>query len=74
MNEPLRRVLDDAPFSIRALAREAGVSHGLLTKIRDGERRLTEETREALVAALRRWGEQCNELADQLERNGGDDE
>lgn len=63
----LRRVLDESPGSIRELAREAGVSHALLLAVRDGQRRLTPETREAVVTALQRWAERCEDLAEALE-------
>lgn len=62
----LQRVLQEAPCSIRALAREAGVNETLLRKIRDGERRLTPQTRKAVVGALRRWEDRCGGLADEL--------
>jgi len=68
-NAVLGRVLKGSPGSIRALAREAGVSHGLLVQIRDGGRRLTPETRRRLATALRRWSETCEELADDLEED-----
>ena len=73
----LRRILEDAPGSIRAIAREADVSHALLVAIRDGDRRLTPRTREALTAALRRWADRCERLAEDLESAGtsnGEDE
>lgn len=63
----LRRVLEEAPGSIRELAREAGVSHVLLLGIRDGRRRLTPETRDAVAGALRGWAGRLEELADELE-------
>lgn len=69
--DPLRRVLEEAPGSVRALAEEAGLSDTLLLLVRDGERRLTPRTRQALVSALRRWGERCHELADLLENDTG---
>lgn len=71
----MRRVLQETPGSIRALAREAGVSHVLLTKIRDGDRRLTPDTREALAAALERWSDSLDSLATELRegRHNGDD-
>lgn len=59
----VERVLQEVPGSLRALAREAGVSHGLLVAIRQGRRSLTPETREKLVGALRSWGETCHALA-----------
>lgn len=63
----LREVLQRAPGSIRELARAAGVDVTLLTKVRDGDRRLTPATREKVVGALRRWSETTVELADRLE-------
>lgn len=63
----LRKVLDAIPASNRALAREAGISPKLLRMIRDGDRRLTPETRDALAAALRRWEGRCGEAAEALE-------
>lgn len=66
-HESLRTVLDEAPFSIRAIAEKMGLSHTTLRLIRDGDRRLTEENRQALISALREWGEQCFDLAKLLE-------
>lgn len=71
MSDPraaLRQALEATPTSIRALAREAGVSHRLLRLVRDGERRLTPETRDAVADALRRWAEDCRGGAEALER------
>lgn len=69
MNETtiLREALDVAPASIRALARAAGVSPRLVTRIRDGERRLTRETRDALAGALRDREARCRRAAEALE-------
>lgn len=75
----LQKVLETSPGSIRALAREAGVSEALLRAVRDGERRLTRETRDALASALRRWKTRCEEALEALEAadlespTGGDD-
>lgn len=74
----LQRILRETPTSIRALAREAGVSHRLLQAIRDGDRRLTPATRDAVLRALRTWADTCSGLADDLEAAeldapGGDD-
>lgn len=72
----LRQALDAIPASTRALAEEAGVDEKLLRMIRDGERRLTPETRDALVGALRRWGGRLDEAGEALEavdlEQGGD--
>lgn len=63
----LRTVLEDAPGSIRELAREAGLAHVTLIQVRDGDRNLTRERWADLVAALRRWEDRCGHLADELE-------
>lgn len=75
----LSGALNEAPGSIRELSRAAGVSKTLLLAIRDGRRRLTGETRDKVVAALRRWSNTTRDLADALEtadlnRSGGNDE
>lgn len=52
--DAVRRALDLAPGSLRALAEEAGVSEALLRAVRDGQRRATQATVEALAGALER--------------------
>lgn len=75
----LGQAFDATPGSIRELARAAGVSETLLRLARDGNRRLTPETREKVVEALRAWEAACREAADGLEaanlgpRERGDD-
>lgn len=74
--ELIGRVIEEAPGSIRELAREAGVSHVLLITIRDGKARLTPKTRKALATALRRWSERLEglvELLNEGEDKDGDD-
>lgn len=72
----LRQALDAIPASTRALAEEAGVDEKLLRMIRDGERRLTPETRDALAGALRRWRGRLDRAIEALEavdlEQGGD--
>lgn len=63
----LQHVLDAIPASQRALARAAGVSPKLLRMVRDGERRLTAHTRDAIASALRAWETRCAGAADALE-------
>lgn len=63
----VRTAVDLAPGSIRALARDAGISPRLVTLIRDGKRRLTAETKRALVEALRRREDRCREARAALE-------
>lgn len=63
MEDAVRRALDDAPASLRAIAREAGVSQALLTMIRSGRRAATAETVEAVATALERLSERHAEAA-----------
>lgn len=70
MSEPsdaLRTALDAAPGSIRSLARDAGVSPRLLTLVRDGERRLTRETRDRVLRVLREREARYGEAVEALE-------
>ena len=75
----LRKILDMTPGSIRELAREAGLSEALLRAVRDGDRRLTRQSRDALVDALGRWEKRCGDALEVLEAadleppQGGDD-
>ena len=66
-----RRALRDAPCSLRALAREAGVAHSTLVRARDGDMAVTPAIVDAVVEALRRWEEKCSTLADDLEAAAG---
>ena len=70
--EAFRRALEEAPGSLRELARATHVSHTLLARVRDGERELTDETARAVASALRQWGDRCAELADAIEKGGND--
>lgn len=63
----LAEAIERTPGSIRELAREAGRSEALLRHVRDGRRRLTGETRAAVVSALRRWADRCEEAAAALD-------
>ncbi len=59
----LKRALALAPGSLRAVAREAGVSHAILVMITEGERPATARVLGAVAAALERWGERCARAA-----------
>ena len=65
--DALRKILQDAPGSIRELADEAGLAHTTLLRAESGARSLTPKTIEAVVTALRKWSERCATLADILE-------
>lgn len=69
LQEAVRRALADAPGSLRALAREAGVPHSTLVRIRQGDRTPTRDVSEALAAALERWSGSCAEAADTLRQS-----
>lgn len=70
MTSQFRRALDRNPASLRALARESGVSHVTLIRIRDGDFGLTPDIRQKLVKAFRSWSRLCADLADRLEKEG----
>jgi transcriptional regulator with XRE-family HTH domain len=55
----LRRAIRRAPCSIRALAREAGVSHSMLAAIVTGRERATPRVALKLAGALERWAARC---------------
>lgn len=63
----LRELLDALPYGASALARDAGVSARLLRMVRDGDRRLTAEVRDALGASLSRRAARLGEVVEALE-------
>ena len=63
----LRAALQQAPGSIRELAREAGLSEGALRQARDGDIDLTTDSVRRIIRALRRWSKKTADLADRLE-------
>lgn len=65
--EVVEAAIEDAPGSIRELAREADLSPSTIRHARDGHRPLTPRTRDALADALRRWGERCRGAAVRLD-------
>ena len=76
MSEPeqtLQIVMDTTPGSLRELAREAGVSHSLVSQIQNGKRNATTQTLDALAAALERWSYQCQVGAKRLQKKMEDD-
>jgi hypothetical protein len=75
LRSALIRAVDSAPCTIRALAREAGVDHKLLTAIRDGRRSCTTATADKVASALERWGDLCQGAAHELRtaREASDD-
>ena len=67
LSATVRRAIERAPCSVRALAREAGLAHTTLTRIRDGETTVTPTAAAAIARALRAWGNRCNQLATDIE-------
>ena len=63
----LRKVLREAPCSVNALAKAAGVPQQNLVEARDGKRPVSRGMAEKVVAALSRWADDCNRLASELE-------
>jgi transcriptional regulator with XRE-family HTH domain len=59
LEEALLQALERAPGSLRAIAREAGVPHSTLVRIKQGERGVTPEVAKAVADALRRWSGRC---------------
>ena len=60
----IKEVLQRAPGSTRELARQAGLSHTALQRVRDGQMSLSPERLDALADALGRWSVDCSELAE----------
>jgi len=59
----VRQAIRRAPCSVRALAREAGVSHVLLAEIVASNKRVTPRVALLVARALERWGDCCYERA-----------
>jgi transcriptional regulator with XRE-family HTH domain len=55
----LRRAIRQAPCSIRALARTAGVSHAMLAAVATGHERATPRVALKVARALERWAARC---------------
>ncbi|HEX6306586.1 MAG TPA: hypothetical protein VFZ69_00285 [Longimicrobiales bacterium] len=66
LGETIRRVLRDAPFAMRQLAAEAGLSYDVLRSWRSGRRRPSRSSAQRLADGLERRGEQLLELSRQL--------
>ncbi len=64
----LRKALDLAPSSLRALGREAGVPVSTLVRARTGEIGVTVAVATAVARALRRWSGRCAKAAERLEK------
>ena len=72
----LRKVLREQPCSTRRLSLEAGVPYSNIVEARDGTRPVSAGMASKLVTTLRKWADNVNRLADELEAamEGGTDE
>jgi transcriptional regulator with XRE-family HTH domain len=66
LGEKIRRVLRDAPFAMRQLAADSGLSYDVLRSWRSGRRRPSRQSAQRLAAGLERRGEQLLGLAQEL--------
>jgi transcriptional regulator with XRE-family HTH domain len=66
LGEKIRRVLRDAPFAMRQLAADSGLSYDVLRSWRGGRRRPSRQSAQRLAAGLERRGEQLLGLAQEL--------
>lgn len=57
----ISQALEAYPGTLRGLAREAGVDHSLLVRIRSGERAPTADTVHALLGAFAKCRARCEE-------------
>jgi transcriptional regulator with XRE-family HTH domain len=73
-NQIIAHVLDTVPGSLREIAREAGVSHTLLSHVRSRKRNPTPALLRALMKALDGWGEECRAGSAKLEQLIEEDE
>jgi len=64
LTDAVRLALDAVPFaSLRAVAREAGVSHVLLVKIRQGELSATPDVAARLAVVFEGWARASQDAA-----------
>jgi len=60
--------LEAAPCTLRALAREADLSHTVLVHIRAGKRAVTPALARRVAVALAGWGTRCQKSSDRITR------
>jgi hypothetical protein len=71
LSTAVRRAIRDSPCSIRALAREAGVSHSTLVLIRGGKIEASLDVAVSVSTALLSWGNTCLRFATDIAAAGG---
>ncbi|HEX2166732.1 MAG TPA: hypothetical protein VHG09_05780 [Longimicrobiales bacterium] len=66
LGETIRRVLREAPFAMRQLAADAGLSYDVLRSWRSGRRRPSRSSAQRLADGLQRRGEKLLALSREL--------
>ena len=66
LGELIRRVLREAPFAMRQLAGDAGLSYDVLRSWRSGRRRPSRSSAQRLAEGLERRGERLLALSREL--------
>ena len=66
LSNAVRDALGGSPASLRALAREAGVPVSTLSRILRKEREATEGVAHAVMGALMRWGDSCQDASSRI--------
>jgi len=67
VSRAVAKAIKQAPCSVRALAREAGVPHVSLALIVAGTRNATPAVAKAVATALKRWSRKCERAATHIE-------
>ena len=68
IEDSVRRALRDAPFAMRQLASDSGLSYDVLRSWRSGRRKPNRDSARKLAAGLSRRAEQLRMLATELTR------
>ncbi len=66
LSDAVRDALESSPASLRALAREAGVPVSTLSRILREEREATEDVALRVMAALKVWGDSCQDASSNI--------
>lgn len=69
----VKAAINGTPTSVRALARAARLSHGMLVAIRRGTKRPSPETARGIAVALERWSHKLAALARRIRKALGED-
>jgi lambda repressor-like predicted transcriptional regulator len=72
LSDTIQRVLREAPFAMRQLAADAGLSYDVLRSWRSGRRRPSRHSAARLAAGLESRGEKMLELSRELRAAAGE--